>query len=168
MLEGLKEILRYDPDTGAFICINDYYTWKVGHSVGTPVDGYVYIGYGGRLHPAHRLAVWFMTGEYYTGDIDHINMERSDNRWCNIRKCSRSDNMKNTKAHKDSITGFKGVSFRPDTGKYTVRVTVDGKYKSFGCYETLDEAVAVANEARKKHHGEFYNNNNRDSHESID
>lgn len=168
MLEGIKEILEYSPGTGRFTCKKNYYTWKVGATVGARVDGYIYIGFGGKLYPAHRLAIWFMTGDYYTGDIDHVNMKRDDNRWFNLRKCSRAENMKNTTAHCDSKTGFKGVTFRQDINKYSVRITVDGKYKSFGCFSSLSEAVDVANEARKKHHGEFYNNNNRDSHESSD
>lgn len=122
------------------------------------VDGYRGVCYKRKLYLAHRVAFLLKTGKWPEGDIDHINLVRDDNRWDNLRECSRSDNMKNTFAHKDSKTGVKGVTFRADTNKFSVRVTVDGAYKSFGSFATLEEATEIANRAREEFHGEFYNN----------
>ena len=32
-------------------------------------------------------------------DIDHINMDRADNRWENLREATRAQNAANTRAH---------------------------------------------------------------------
>jgi hypothetical protein len=88
--------------------------------------------------------------------VDHINMDRSDNRIENLRLATRSQNMMNMPAHADSKSGVKGVSWREDTKKWAVRVTIGGGvYKSFGCYDDLELAELVAQEAREKYHGEF-------------
>jgi hypothetical protein len=38
----------------------------------------------------------------------------------------------------------RGVSFNTAEGRYHVRIRVDGRYRSFGLHDTLDEAAAVA------------------------
>jgi hypothetical protein len=43
-----------------------------------------------------------------------------------------------------STTGVRGVSFNTAEGRYHVRIRVDGRYRSFGLHDTLDEAAAVA------------------------
>lgn len=63
--------------------------------------------------------------------------------------------MLNTRPHKDSRSGIKNVFYRSDTGKYSVRLSVDGKYKSYGCYDDIEMAELVAIEARNKFHGAF-------------
>lgn len=119
------------------------------------MDGYLYHYMDGRNYPLHRLAILYVTGKMPINDVDHINMDRSDNRYENLRECSRSENMMNTKAHKDSRLGIKNVFYRPDTQKYSVRISVNGKYKSYGCYDDIELAELVAIEARNKFHGEY-------------
>jgi hypothetical protein len=147
--EKLKELLKYCPMTGLFFdAVNS-------ELVGKKLDGYLYYYYKGRNYPLHRLALLYVTGVLPKGDVDHINMDRSDNRYENLRECSRSENMLNTKPHKDSRSGIKNVFYRADTGKYSVRISVAGKYKSYGCYDDLEMAELVAIEARNKFHGAF-------------
>ena len=45
--------------------------------------------------------------------------------------------------------------WRKDRNKYQVRVNTGESYKSFGCYEDLELAELIANEAREKYHGKF-------------
>lgn len=161
---NIEDAIRYDKDTGGLYSLVDYYGWRKGFRIDRKaVDGYRGITFQGKDFLAHRLAFYLVEEAWPPEDVDHINMIRHDNRWKNLRKCSRSDNMKNTLAHSDSKTGHKGVSFRTDTNKYTVRITLNGKYKSLGCYDTLEEAVNVANKAREDGHNEFCNNEVRDA-----
>lgn len=150
MTQGrLKEKLKYCPMTGLF------FNASGGGAVGKDMDGYLYHYMDGRNYPLHRLAILYVTGKMPINDVDHINMDRSDNRYENLRECSRSENMMNTKAHKDSRLGIKNVFYRPDTQKYSVRISVNGKYKSYGCYDDIELAELVAIEARNKFHGEY-------------
>ncbi|SIB67563.1 Uncharacterised protein [Mycobacteroides abscessus subsp. abscessus] len=43
-----------------------------------------------------------------------------------------------------SGTGVRGVSFNQQSGKFHVRIKVDGRYCSFGLHENLDVAAEVA------------------------
>jgi hypothetical protein len=129
-----------------------------GREAGYNVEGYRYMMVDLKPYPTHHL-VWLMHhGELPEQgyDVDHINMDRSDNRIENLRLATRSQNMMNMPAHVDSKSGIKGVSWREDTKKWSVRVTIgNGVYKSFGSYDNLELAELVAQEAREKYHGEF-------------
>lgn len=99
-----------------------------------------------------------MDGHYPVDcDIDHINMVRNDNRYENLRLATRSQNMQNIRAHRDSTTGVKNVSYRKDTKSYSVRMMVDGKYRNFGCFRSKEEAETVADKIRRESHKEFAN-----------
>ena len=66
--------------------------------------------------------------------------------------------MLNIKAHDDSNTGHKNVFHRKDTGMYSVRMTLNSRYRTLGSYEDLDFAIAVANLGRTFYHGEYARN----------
>lgn len=134
-------------------------TRKIGETAGYTVEGYNYITIDGVAYPAHRLAFLYMTGTYPDSDVDHINMDRGDNRFTNLRVAGRRKNMLNTKAHKDSALGKKNIFFRKDTGKYSVRATTNGRYRSFGCFDDLELAELVADFVREKYHLEYARNN---------
>lgn len=126
-----------------------------GELAGSLFEGYYYICIGRKRYPEHRLIWLWYTGEYYTGDLDHKDMNRANNRIENLRKVTRSQNMLNTRAHKDSRSKTKNIFYRKDTQKWLVRLSVNGRYRSFGCYDDLELAELVAIEAREKYHGEF-------------
>jgi len=145
----LKEVVTFDEETGEFFYVEN------GLPAGWNCDGYVRVRIDGADYQAHRL-VWFLLYGYFPQiDIDHIDKDRSNNRPNNLRLATRSQNMLNTSAHKDSATGIKNVSFRKDTGKFSVRLSIDGKYKVIGSYNSLEEAAIVAKNAREKYHGEY-------------
>lgn len=67
-------------------------------------------------------------------DIDHINMNRLDNRRCNLRACSRSENMANNRK--------RGITKSPTPGKWIAQVTVNYKNIYLGTHDT--EALALS------------------------
>lgn len=93
--EQLKELLDYDPDTGIF-------TWKVdriaigaGRKAGwLSPRGYIYITINSRRYLAHRL-VWLYAHGFLPSELDHINRDASDNRLCNLRVVTGSQNNRN-------------------------------------------------------------------------
>lgn len=155
----LKTILHYDPDTGCFTWLprpsgsfkryRQFLTWNLrfsGKEAGS-VDalGYVRLGINGRRHKAHRLAFVYMAGAFPDTEIDHINGDKRDNRFANLRAVSRSVNQKNAAIRKDNISGCTGVSWGKLTCKWVVRITSAGRTYKLGEYADLGDAV----EARK-------------------
>lgn len=92
--ERLKELLEYDPETGIFTNrVQRHLRGKIGEPTGKPNKlGYVFITLEKSTYHASRLAWLYMTGTWAEGDVDHINRNRSDNRWANLQVLSHQDN----------------------------------------------------------------------------
>ena len=142
--ERLKELLRYDPETGDFV-------WRVrmgsralkgdtaGHLHHT---GYIHIAVLEAIYTAHRLA-WLYTKGYFPKniDIDHEDQIKHHNWWSNLRLASRQCNMRNCGCRKDNTSGVKGVIWSKEFQKWHARISVSGKKKHLGRYEDFDDAV---------------------------
>jgi hypothetical protein len=102
-------------------------------------------------HLAHRV-IWAMqTGKWPVGDIDHIDGDRLNNRWSNLRLVSHAVNGRNAVLKSSNTSGANGVSYRPDRGKWRARIMVDGREKSLGHFDSYREAV----EARRAAQGRY-------------
>ena len=83
----LRELVSYDVDTGKFTrLVDSYRRTAVAGSVPGNVfkNGYIYISLDATRYLAHRLAWLYVHGRWPVGQIDHINMIRTDNRLCNF------------------------------------------------------------------------------------
>jgi len=93
-------LLTYDPYTGLFTWLVDAYSNKVkGKIAGSIKEGYINISIDRKLYRAHRLA-WLYVNGVFPSEIDHINRVKSDNRICNLREVSRSENCQNRSTSK--------------------------------------------------------------------
>lgn len=82
--ERVRELFRYDPETGIFTRLVDspMHRAKAGEtSASINSQGYAQIRVDGKRYKAHRLAWLHMTGEWPTQQIDHIDGNRANNRW---------------------------------------------------------------------------------------
>ena len=148
--ERLRQLLHYDYEAGTFIRISG--RQGVGRTVGyKDTGGYLQICVDGRSHLSHRLAWLYVYGEWPKGEIDHINGSKSDNRICNLRIATRSQNMANSGTRKVS----KGVSWHKHSGKWNARIRIDGRDVSLGYYRTVEDAREAYRLAAIKHFGEF-------------
>jgi hypothetical protein len=159
----LKELVAYDPSTGDFV-------WKIradehfktyasknkwnatypGAVAGTSVitiDGKWYrnIQVQGEKCRAHRLA-WFYVHGYWPNVIDHVNGTGLDNRLCNLRDVSPSENMRNMRRTKANRSGTTGVCGDTTRKKWMATITAGGKNMYLGRYDHISEAE----NARKK------------------
>jgi len=84
-------------------------------------------------------------------DTDHINRNGLDNRKCNLRICTRSENNLNKDKQKSNTSGYKGVYWRGDQKLWLARVGLvyAGKHKN-----KIDAAKAYDSKA-KELFGEF-------------
>ena len=147
----VRSLLNYDPETGVF-------SWRVARGAGVkPGDiagsitrGYRYIHILKRAYLAHRLAFVVMTGEWPPAEVDHVNCERDDNRWLNLRAATRSDNLANSRVRR---TGLKGVSTVGDRWRAEIRRF--GVRRHLGCFATEQEAHAAYMTAASTMHKEF-------------
>jgi hypothetical protein len=118
-------------------------------------NGYPSGKIGGRRFLAHRV-IWAMhTGAWPVEYIDHINRDRSDNRICNLREASRSQNMCNTLVRGNNPSGFKGVSWDRNARKWRARIFIENKENYLGLYENIQDAVQAYRAAAPKIHKEF-------------
>jgi hypothetical protein len=157
-----KEHISYNPETGEFRWIKKppMMNWKNRCNPGDLV-GYIHSkGYRvatlkGKHIQLHRLAWIFIHGEIATETIDHINGVRHDNRICNLRLATRTQNAQNASARKKHGNRIKNVSWDSESGKWRVRVVKDGKRYHGGRFEDPNEAEKVAKQLMKELHGEF-------------
>ena len=133
--EFLREKLIYCPETGAFFWRNG---WLAGKPAGTVTNqGYLCLkisrgGIDTRLL-AHRAAFFFMTGNWPKLEIDHINRDRLDNRWANLREVPKAVQSRNRTC--------KGVSRCMATGKFKAYVAVNKRQIWLGRFDTEQEAL---------------------------
>jgi len=93
-------------------------------------------------------------------EVDHINGNRLDNRRCNLRVCTKSQNLANrTKKDPKATSKYKGVRYLKTHGYYQVRVTKDKVTYTIGHYTNELAAANMYNHAARTIHGEFYRPN---------
>lgn len=115
-------------------------------------NGYRYITLDGEDYKAHRLVWKIRYGKDPEGEIDHINGARSDNRYGNLRDCTKSQNQRNARVRGDSTTGYKGVSYKKGkkSKPYVARIRTPEERIHIGYYHTAEEAhAAICEEAEK-------------------
>lgn len=148
-LAQLRELLHYAPETGVFTWSKPRSGVRHGAQAGMVDRGYRFIRLLGRVYYAHRLAWLYVYGEWPRGQIDHIDGNPSDNRICNLRDATHSQNNMNKRVKRDNQTGLKGVK------KYRKRfqARINGDY--LGTFDTAEDAHAAYIAAAKVRFGEF-------------
>ena len=156
--ERLRELLRYDPETGIFTAAVARANLNAGDIAGCPnAGGYIHIRIDYARYGAHRLAWLWMTGAWPNEKIDHINGDKADNRWCNLREATSAQNCWNRQKASNNTSGFKGVHWHKAHGRWVARIMIDGKRRHLGAFDTPEEAYAAYCNAARRDHCEFAN-----------
>lgn len=169
--ELLVRCLNYDPNTGLFkwrertpdtfeptetrsvvwVCKN----WNALYA-GTPAfttkqkNGYVSGVVNRRRVYAHRIAWMMMNGEDPI-DVDHINGDRSDNRWCNLRSVCTVGNGRNMRLQRRNQSGCPGVQWDEARQRWAVRITVYRAVINLGRFSNLEDAIRVRKNAERRY-----------------
>lgn len=144
--QRLKELLHYDAETGIFTRkVRTANRTRVGEIVGSRHSGgYVCMCIDGNKQLAHRLAWLYVHGKFPDEQLDHINGDRSDNRLANLREANNKQNQENIGLRANNSTGFRGVSFNTQSGKFEAYVQHNGRRIYAGRFEDAEQAASAA------------------------
>lgn len=172
--ELLRKLLRYEPDTGKlfwrerprelFKSDGSFKRWKskfAGKEAFSGFDdgykrGYIF----GVKFWAHRVCYAIFFGKWPSGQIDHINGIKSDNRIINIRDVSCSENLKNKRLQRNNTSGVCGVYFYKPTEKWGASIKLNKRSKHLGYFHKIEDAIAARKAAEVKYG--FHENHGRD------
>tara|TARA_R110000744_G_scaffold69841_1_gene141532 strand:+ start:103 stop:606 length:504 start_codon:yes stop_codon:yes gene_type:complete len=128
------------------------YNWYVKHS-GYTVYAHRndYSGTKPRTVIMHRTIL----GDPEELEVDHRDGEGINNRRSNLRAATRAQNQQNTRISSANTSGFKGVSLHGVSGKWRVRISLNGNSTDLGLFGSPEEAHAAYCRASEKYHGEF-------------
>lgn len=151
----LSGLLSYEGSSGLLRWLTRMGPRKSGSIAGhlNKSMGYVFVGIDGEIYLAHLL-IWFLkTGQWPQVQIDHRDLDKSNNGWGNLREASHSQNCANRPKRCDSQQPYKGV--RKKGRKWRAFVSKNGKRVSLGYFESAEDAAAAYSAAAKRLHGEF-------------
>ncbi|WP_162292051.1 HNH endonuclease [Stenotrophomonas maltophilia] len=155
-LHRLRELLAYDPVTGAL-------TWIVyrnskcrpGSTAGyIGPTGYRIVEIEGKAYAAHRIAFILHSGSDIADglEIDHKDGVRDNNAADNLRAVTTSGNAQNRKLRSDNSSGYVGVSWHRQTQKWWAQIDHEGRRISLGLHATPEAASKAYLKAKKDLH----------------
>lgn len=156
--EHLRQLFRYDPETGNLYWLKrgvewfhreqDMHRWNTCFAGrvagGVRGAGHVFVAIQNRSYLVHRIIWAIVTGDWPKGEIDHINGNPADNRWSNLRDVSHKENQRNLRRETVSVSGCSNIY--PQAGKYRVKV---GR-KHIGYFSDLSEAKLARDNAYRE------------------
>ncbi|NBT31688.1 MAG: HNH endonuclease [Rhodobacteraceae bacterium] len=175
-IDTLHQLLRYEPETGKLYWkpryssdethqkqLNRWNGARAGKEAFTAVavNGYKQGRINSKTFYAHRVIMAMVDGEWPPQDVDHINRDRTDNRLCNLRSVTRSENMHNTKTPSHNTSGHVGVSWYKSECRWVARVWANGQTIHLGRFTRKADAIAARKTAEAEHG--FHKNHGRDT-----
>jgi hypothetical protein len=150
----LKELLKYNPDTGVFTWINN-----MGRRVKANAEagcltrqGYVQIRIDAKSYAAHRLIWLYMYESFPSMSIDHIDGDKTNNARANLRIVTQSENCQNLKKSRGK-SGFLGVTIDSQRkNRWKASIKLNGKQQHIGWYKTPEEAHQAYVQAKRLVH----------------
>ncbi len=147
---------KYLPDTGQLVWADSPKKRLIGKLAGSfQKDGYVRVNIkvNGKqtLVLAHHI-VWLMHNETLPDIIDHINRDGADNRIKNLREANPLMNSQNQSMFNTNTSGFVGVSYFRQSGKWKAEIRSNNIHKYLGLFDTPEDAGEAYMRAKKELH----------------
>ena len=149
-LEVLRELLSYNPKTGALTFLTFNHRHRKGDQL-TRISGQGYLvwTFEYRTYYAHRIAWKLHTESEPPEVVDHVNRNRSDNRWSNLRASDQTNNRYNTTPW--GIQSLPGVQRRGNYFYAKLRANKQQLY--LGSFQTEMDAHLAYRKAHIHHFG---------------
>jgi len=136
------DIFKIDADD--FELISEYNWYSDG-------DGYIV----SRINNKRTFLSRFIMNPREDQVVDHINHDIFDNRKCNLRLLTLSQNAMNRRIHSNNTSGVKGVHYHKTKKKWCAYICVNRKQITLGAYDSKEVAVLARKEAEIKYFGEY-------------
>lgn len=162
--EIARETWSYNPETGVL-------RWKIsvgwkkkgsraGHVV-LKEDGYKFreVHFNYKRYREHRVIWLIVTGEWPKDQIDHEDHDATNNKWSNLKEATNLTNGRNQKFASNNTSGVTGVCWHKAARKFSAAITVNGKTKYLGLFESIDEAARVRRDAELSYN--FHSNHGK-------
>jgi len=153
--ERLKELFTYYPETGVLMPRKVRQGVTQYREAGTirKSNGYRQVCIDRKLHYTHRLAFLYMDGFMPELHVDHINGNKLDNKFCNLRLATRSVNAQNMRGPmRHNSTGYLGVTKASQKSGFVAKISVNGKRVYLGTFEAEVEAHEAYLKAKRNFH----------------
>lgn len=111
----------------------------------------IYINGVRTLLRMHRLIIIAEKGN----EIDHINNERLDNRRCNLRSITHSQNIINSNILSAKTSKYRGICYHKKVGKFKASIGFNNKSYHLGYFKNEIDAMLAYNKKAIELHGEF-------------
>lgn len=86
---------------------------------------------------------------------DHIDGDGLNNRRVNLRLATNSQNLANRRIFTVNTSGYKGVAWNKNCGKWQAQIGIEGKTHYLGLHVRVEDAAIAYDEAARKLFGEF-------------
>lgn len=151
-IDELRQAFTYDPSTGAVR------RRRMPDRDPTQINsrGYATVDLGAARYRVHRLAFVLMEGRWPADQVDHINRDKLDNRWGNLREATNSMNNVNRGLQANNRSGFRGVSYHKRDKVFRARVKINGVERQVGQFDNALDAAMARDKVMREHFGDFY------------
>jgi len=148
-LEEVNSIWRYE---------NGRLFWKIdpGNSVKTNDEAgsinsqhYWQVRYKRKGYNRHRIVYFMHTGKW-PPRLDHINQDKTDDRFENLREASLVLNAQNCNKSWGKVP-YRGVYYRKDRAAFHTTIRINGKQHYIGLYTTAEEASEAYQKYKQIH-----------------
>ena len=142
-LESLRAKLFYNQSTGEFTWTNQAMPAQRGKKAGQAMlSGYYRLGFEGLDYYQHHLAWYYVTGIWPEEQIDHIDRNKGNNAFANLREATSQENTQNSKV---------GQVYRYNS-KWAAQLTHNGQLVYLGVYACFGKALKIRNAKKRELH----------------
>jgi hypothetical protein len=169
--EQVNKLLRYDSESGKlfwryrdrslFKSQRAYSIWnrryKDQEAGYLHVSGYIILEINHSPFKAHRIAWVIQTGTNPESEIDHIDGDRANNRWSNLRPVTPAQNKWNSKTRKapNKTSRYKGVHLIKKSNLWRAKIQSNSAATELGLFQTEELAAKAYDAAAYRLFGEY-------------
>ena len=150
--KDITGVIKYDPLSGAAYRIKPRRN-SLAFGCLDASTGYIKCHLKGKPYYLHRLIFLYMTGILpgESEQVDHIDHDKKNNRWENLRIVTNAENGQNKKMLARNTSGIMGVCWSKERMKWQAAIKVNGKRKFLGRFDDINDAALARKNAEIKY-----------------